>query len=68
MLTASGMELQSWRRTSKVVSLALVLGQLGVASSSTADLPARLTGLRVRYGLGDLVMLQARTGPGPASR
>jgi SAM-dependent methyltransferase len=63
MLAAAGLQPGSWRATSKVVSLGLVLGQLG-ASGSADGLAGRAVGrlrrTRVRYGLGDLVMFQAR--------
>jgi len=62
MLSAAGLRPVSWRRTSKVVSLGLVLGQLGAAQSSAGlagRAVARLRRTRLRYGLGDLVMFRA---------
>lgn len=55
-LTArAGLELTDWRATSKLVSVGMVAGQLGAARLAAG----RAGGLRVRYGLGDLVTFVA---------
>lgn len=62
----AGLRLEDWRPTSKLVSLALVMGQLGPRlpgplAAAAAAAARRFGGVRVRYGLGDLVSAEAST-------
>lgn len=64
LLSRAGLRQTSWRRTSKLVSIGLVAGQLGprlpTAWRGVAGSAARrFGGVRVRYGLGDLVAVEA---------
>lgn len=64
LFSRAGLAVDSWRRTSKLVSLGLVLGQLGPRlpaplASAAAGAARRFGSVRVRYGLGDLVNAEA---------
>lgn len=63
----AGLALEQWRRTGKSVSAGLVLGQLaprlpGPLAAGARTAGRLVGGVRLRYGLGDLVTLTAR-GP-----
>jgi SAM-dependent methyltransferase len=64
-LTArAGLSLTGWQRTSKLVSVGLVVGQLaprlpGPMAGAARRVAGRAGGIRLRYGLGDLVAASA---------
>jgi len=61
MCTSAGLELVSWRRSMKWVSLGLVAGQMANRGSKLARvIGRRLQALALPYALGDLVTVRAR--------
>jgi len=70
MLALAGLRLERWGPTSKLVSVGLVAGQLGPRlprplRGATAAAAARFGGVRLRYGLGDLVSAVATRSAAP---